>query len=269
MSATMPAPLKVSSVVKKFGGAFAVDGVSFDVAAGSITSLIGPNGAGKTTLFGVVSGFLRSDGGQVHWLGEPITRMPPHAIAQRGLLRTFQTTKVLTKMSVLDNVMTAARGNPGERLSQVLFRPMRVRRVEAELKERARELLSRVKLHTLATHYAGSLSGGQRKLLELAMAFMSSPRMMLLDEPMAGVNPALGLELISHVVAERDKSGMTFLIIEHDMNVVMSISDRVIVMHEGRVIADGTPSEIQQNQQVIDAYLGTARGPGPSTTIAV
>jgi branched-chain amino acid transport system ATP-binding protein len=249
--------LQVEGVVKHFGGIAAVDGATLDVRRGSVTALIGPNGAGKTTLFNVVSGFYRPDGGSIHFDGHRIHGRPPHRIAARGLVRTFQITKALTRMTVLDNVMLAARDQPGERLSRLIATPGAVRRREREIESRARELLRLVRLEGHADEYAGTLSGGQRKLLEFARALMVEPAMVMLDEPMAGVNPSLGVQLLEHMRALRADLGMTFLLIEHDMEVVMTVSERVIVMNEGRVIADGTPEHVRTNQDVIDAYLGT------------
>jgi neutral amino acid transport system ATP-binding protein len=250
--------LEVRDVVRTFGGLRAVDGATLDVEAGSITALIGPNGAGKSTLFNVVSGFLRADRGQVRFEGRRIDRASAHAIARRGLVRTFQTAHALTRLSVLENLLLAAPRHPGERLSGLLLAPGRARRREREAHERARELLALVRLERHADDYAGVLSGGQRKLLDFARALMAEPRLVLLDEPMAGVNPALGRELVEHVLRLRAEEGMTFLFVEHDLDVVMEASDRVIVMSEGRVISTGTPAEVQADERVVDAYLGTS-----------
>ncbi|HEY1285475.1 MAG TPA: ABC transporter ATP-binding protein [Solirubrobacterales bacterium] len=250
--------LRVEGVVKSFGGVHAVDGASFEVADGSVTALIGPNGAGKTTLFHVITGFQRGDGGSVRFSGEEVLRRPAYAIARRGMVRTFQITKALAAMPVIDNMMLAAPDQPGERFRNVVFRPRAVRARERQVRERADELLEVFGLRDLAGAYAGTLSGGQRKLLELARALMAEPRMLLLDEPMAGINPTLGLRLLDHMQALRREQGMTFLFIEHDMEVVMNHSDRVIVMAEGRVIAEGEPHHVRENEAVIDAYLGGA-----------
>jgi neutral amino acid transport system ATP-binding protein len=249
--------LEVREVVKRFGGIRAVDGATLDVRPGSITALIGPNGAGKTTLFNVITGFYPGDRGFVSFQGEPIFGRPPHAIARLGMVRTFQITKALARMPVIDNMMLAAPDQPGEYLRNVLFRPGKAREREQEVRRQALELLEIFNLHQLAEEYAGTLSGGQRKLLELARALMASPRMLLLDEPMAGINPVLGGRLLDHMQRLRGERGVTFLFIEHDMEVVMGHSDRVIVMAEGRVIADGPPEEVRRNQRVIDAYLGS------------
>ena len=251
--------LEVEDVVKRFGGIRAVDGASLDVEPGSITALIGPNGAGKTTLFNVMTGFYRGEHGSITFSKEQIFGRPPYAIARLGMVRTFQITKALARMPVIDNMMLAAPDQPGEKLRNVVFRPRACARREAEVRKQAMELLELFNLHQLADEYAATLSGGQRKLLELARALMTGPRMLLLDEPMAGINPTLGRRLLEHIQRLREERDVTFLFIEHDMEVVMGHSDRVIVMAEGRVIADGSPEEVRTDQRVIDAYLGSKR----------
>jgi ABC-type branched-subunit amino acid transport system ATPase component len=248
--------LEVDRLEKFFGGVAAVDGASFGVAEGSITALIGPNGAGKTTVFNLVSGFLRRDRGGIRFAGRSIERLRGDTIARAGLVRVFQTPRVLTRMSVLDNFMLAAKDQPGERLGATFYAPFRVARREAEIRARALETIELLRLTPLVSSWAGILSGGQRKLVELGRALMVEPRMILLDEPMAGVAPVLAEQLLEHILDLRSKRGVTVCVIEHDMDVVMSISDRVIVMDEGRVIAEGRPEEIQQNERVIEAYLG-------------
>ncbi len=248
--------LIVDSISRRFGGLLAVDKASFNVQQGSISGLIGPNGAGKTTAFNVISGFLKPDGGSITFDGQRIDGQRPHTIAQMGLVRTFQMPRVLTRMSVLENMMLAAPRHPGEVLGAALIVPGRVRRREKEAREQAFEVLELVRLSRLANDYAGTLSGGQRKLLEFGRALMTRPRMVLLDEPMAGVAPALALQLLEHILELRATRGTTFLIIEHDMEAIMAISEHIIVMDEGRVIARGVPEEIQNDQRVIDAYLG-------------
>ena len=247
---------RAERVVKRFGGIRAVNGATMDVREGSITALIGPNGAGKTTFFNVITGFYKPDGGSATFDGKPTLGHPPYAIARLGMVRTFQITKALAAMPVIDNMMLAAPDQPGESLFGTIFRQPANRRREREVRNQAGELLEMFNLQALADSYAGTLSGGQRKLLELARALMTKPRFLLLDEPMAGINPTLGRRLLEHMERLRTEDGVTFLFVEHDMDVVMNHSDRVIVMAEGRVIAEGEPHEVRSNQAVIDAYLG-------------
>ncbi len=248
--------LSIVDLHKDFGGIKAVDGAGFDVVDGSITALIGPNGAGKTTLFNLVTGFYRPDSGAVTYRGESIFAKSPNSIARRGMVRTFQITKALAAMPVIDNMLLAAPHQPGEHLPRLIARPFASRRREREVSESARELLETFSLEKKANDYAGTLSGGQRKLLELARALMTQPRMVLLDEPMAGINPTLGKRLLEHMERLRSEQGVSFLFVEHDMEVVMNHSDEVVVMALGRVIAQGAPEEIRSDEKVIDAYLG-------------
>jgi len=259
-----PAILQVNEVVKRFGGILAVNGTTFDVREGSVTALIGPNGAGKTTLFNVITGFYRGERGSVRFRGHEVLRRPPYTIARLGMVRTFQITKALARMPVVDNMMLAAPEQPGERLVNLIVRPGAARRRERDVRAQAEELLELFQLQKLAHEYAGILSGGQRKLLEFARALMAEPQLLLLDEPMAGINPTLGARLLEHIQRLRTERGMTFLFIEHDMEVVMGHSDRVIVMAEGRVIADGAPEEVRRDKRVIDAYLGGGAAVGES-----
>ena len=250
--------LSIRGVIKRFKGLVAVSDVSFDIARGSLTALIGPNGAGKTTLFNVLTGFLPADGGAVAFDGDRIDRLPPHARPRCGLVRTFQIPRIFRRLSVLENLLVADPAQPGERfLGAVLHRGAMLRR-DREAREKARELLALLNIERLADEYGGAMSGGQRKLVELGRALMTDPKMIMLDEPMAGVNPALGLRLLQRVEQLRMEKGITFLFIEHDMEVVMRVSDRVLVMDEGRLIADGPPKAIRMNERVIDAYLGRA-----------
>jgi branched-chain amino acid transport system ATP-binding protein len=248
--------LDIDEVVKRFGGIRAVDGATMEVREGAITALIGPNGAGKTTLFNVVTGFYRGDRGEVRFDGESVFGDPPYAIARKGMVRTFQITKALSAMPVIDNMMLAAPEQPGERFRNLFLHPGAARAREREVREQAMELLEIFNLTELADNYAGTLSGGQRKLLELARALMARPKLLLLDEPMAGINPTLGRRLLDHMQRLRKEEGVTFLFIEHDMEVVMNHSDRVVVMAEGKVIAEGEPHEVRSDKRVIDAYLG-------------
>jgi neutral amino acid transport system ATP-binding protein len=248
--------LEVDGVVKRFGGIRAVDGATMRVREEAITALIGPNGAGKTTLFNVLTGFYKGDRGSVRLAGTEILGESPHAIARRGMVRTFQITKALAAMPVIDNMMLAAPNQPGEQLRNVFFTPGAVRSREKQVREQAMTLLELFNLTKLTDAYAGTLSGGQRKLLELARALMAEPRLLLLDEPMAGINPTLGARLLDHIKMLRREMGVTFLFVEHDMEVVMNHSDVVVVMAEGRVITEGEPHEVRKDKRVIDAYLG-------------
>jgi ABC-type branched-subunit amino acid transport system ATPase component len=248
--------LEVRGLKKSFGGVMAVDGASFGIAERSVTALIGPNGAGKTTVFNLVSGFLAADQGSIRFAGKPIEHLRGDAVARAGLVRVFQTARVLTRMSVLENMMLAAKDQPGERLGAAIYAPGKVARREIAVRARARELLARLRLAPLADEFAGTLSGGQRKLLELGRALMAEPRMILLDEPMAGVSPVLAEQLLEHLLDLRAKHHITLCVIEHDMDLVMSVSDHVVVMDEGRVIAQGPPKEIQTDDRVVEAYLG-------------
>jgi neutral amino acid transport system ATP-binding protein len=253
--------LEVRDVAKRFGGLRAVEGASLDVERGSITALIGPNGAGKTTLFNLVAGLYAPEHGTVRFDGRAIGGRPPHAVARSGLVRTFQHARALTRLTVLENMLLAAPAQPGERFWRLFVTPRAVRRREREIERRAQDLLTLVRLDRHAHEYAGVLSGGQRKLLEFARALMAEPAMIMLDEPMAGVNPTLGRELLAHMEALRAERNLTFLLIEHDLEIVMTVSDEVHVMNEGRVIASGPPEAVRRDQRVIDAYLGARAAP--------
>jgi ABC-type branched-subunit amino acid transport system ATPase component len=251
--------LEVEEVARIFGAVRAVDGATFTVDGHSITGLIGPNGAGKSTLFATIAGSMRPSSGRIVFGGTRIDRWPAHRVARAGLVRTYQAARVLTRMSVLENLLLATRAHPGERLTGLLFRLRAARAHERWTLERAQELLSLVGLESQADDYAGTLSGGQRKLLDLARVLMLEPSLVLLDEPMAGVAPILRLQLLEHILALRRDRGLTFLIVEHDLDFVMQAADRVVVMNQGRVLTVATPEEVRANEQVVDAYLGTSR----------
>jgi branched-chain amino acid transport system ATP-binding protein len=227
------------------------------VGEGSITGLIGPNGAGKTTLFNVITGLTRADGGQILLGAQRLDGQPAHAIARRGIGRTFQIPRPLGRMTVLENVLVYGQDHPGERLARVFATPGRVREEERRRRERALEILSTVELTDLAHARAETLSGGQKKLLELARALMSDPRIILLDEPGAGVNPTLMRSLVETIRRLRE-AGRTFLLIEHDMDLVTELCDPVIVMAQGRKLTEGAFAEVRRDPRVLAAYLGTA-----------
>jgi branched-chain amino acid transport system ATP-binding protein len=250
--------LSVEDVVRTFGGVRAVDGATFEVERHSVTGLIGPNGAGKSTLFATIAGSLKPDSGRITFDGRRIDRRAPHRVARAGAVRTYQAARVLTRMSVLENLMLASVDHPGERLTGIALRPGASRARERELLERARELLALVGLQAHERDYAGTLSGGQRKLLDLARVLMLRPSLVLLDEPMAGVNPTLRVQILEHILAMRRERGITFLIVEHDLDFIMKAADWVVVMNEGRVLVAGTPEAVRTDERVIDAYLGKA-----------
>ena len=247
--------LVVEEVVKRFGGIVAVDHCSFTLRRGTITGLIGPNGAGKTTLFNIIAGYYRPDSGRIWFEGARIDGLLPHQIFARKIARTFQIPRELKRMTVLENLMLVPEHQSGERLFNAWFRVGRVHREEEQVRRQAEEVLKFVKLDHLRDEYAGNLSGGQKKLLELARTMMSEARLILLDEPGAGVNPTLMRDLVSYIQHLR-AMGRTFLLIEHDMDLVMEICDPVIVMSNGRKLMEGTPQEVRHDPRVLEVYLG-------------
>ena len=249
--------LRVEDLEKHFGGITAVDGASFGIEQGTLTGLIGPNGAGKSTTFNCITGMHTPDSGSVVFDGVDITGMEPNEVAQSGLGRTFQIPRELAEMTVLENLLVAPKNQKGEKLWRSITPGFRseVKREETALLEEAWETLEFFDIDHLAEERAGSLSGGQRKLLELARVLMTDPDMVLLDEPFAGVNPTLETKLIDHIHQLR-REGYTFLIVEHDMEIIMENCERILVMHQGQILADGTPAEIKADETVVEAYLG-------------
>ncbi|WP_265110564.1 ABC transporter ATP-binding protein [Halosolutus halophilus] len=249
--------LRVSNLEKRFGGIVAVDSASFEIERGSMTGLIGPNGAGKSTTFDLITGVYRADAGRVIFEGEDVTDLRPQQLVDRGLVRTFQISRELSGMTVLENMLLAFQGQLGESLWRTVTPGVRRSLVaqERELLERTWETLELFEIEHLAHEDAANLSGGQRKLLELARALLTDPKMLLLDEPMASVNPTLEKNLLDRIHELRSQ-GYTFLLVEHDMDVIMNNCETVIVMHQGQVLSQGTPAEIQGDERVVDAYLG-------------
>ena len=253
--ASKPDPIvKGDNIVRTFGGLKAVDVAHIEIPRGVITALIGPNGAGKTTLFNLLTGFDEPDSGDWAFNGKKLSNVPAYKVARLGMVRTFQLTKVLSKLTVIENMRLGATGQRGEKFWSAPFKWLWTEQEESNT-SRADDLLARFKLDAKREDFAGSLSGGQRKLLEMARALMVDPELIMLDEPMAGVNPALKQSLLEHVKSLRDE-GRSVLFVEHDMDMVRDISDWVIVMAQGQIVAEGTPQAVMADQRVIDAYLG-------------
>jgi len=246
--------LVVDGVERRFGGLTAVDVDHLEIPRGAITALIGPNGAGKTTLFNLLCGFDKPNAGRWSYDGKNLAGVPSFKVARMGQVRTFQLTKSLSLLTVLENMKLGATGQRGEKFWSSFF-PFLWRKQDQQIEARALDLLKRFKLDAKQADFAASLSGGQRKLLEMARALMSDPQLVMLDEPMAGVNPALTQSLLDHIL-DLKELGMTVLFVEHDMHMVRHIADWVVVMAEGRVVAEGPPDEVMSDPAVVDAYLG-------------
>ena len=250
--------LAIQNVSLNFGGLKALNGATFDVEQGSLTGLIGPNGAGKTTLFNCISGLYRPTGGAVAFRGKAITGLPPEKVTASGLIRTFQLARGFPRMSVFDHLLLYGQHQPGESFLPGLFGTAPARQREQELHDKAWAIIKRLKLERIVNHFPGNVSGGQKKLLEIGRALMTDPQMLLLDEPMAGVNPTLVNEIGDHLLALKE-DGITILLIEHDMPLIRRLCDEVIVMAEGAFMARGKFDDIAANTQVQEAYLGVAR----------
>ena len=249
--------IKVKNIIKSFGGVKAVDDISFSTRQGSITGIIGPNGAGKSTLFASIAGAHRVDSGEIFLNEERITGKRPDQLYEKGLMRTFQIPRPFSNMSVLENVMVAGNNQTGEYFYRNWWSRQKIKEENNNLLERAHEILTFVTLGGMAHNAAGALSGGQQKLLELARVLIADPRIILLDEPAAGVNPAL-LEVLIEKIIALNKQGITFLIVEHNMDLILGICETVLCMMQGRLLTKGTPQEVCGDPRVIDAYLGDA-----------
>ena len=248
--------LKIDHVTKSFGGLMAVNNVTFQLDDTGITGLVGPNGSGKTTLFHLITGFYKLDRGQIHFNDKRISGLAPHVISRMGLVRSFQQTRVLPFLTALENLMAASPAQTGEHLSSVFFRPRWVKLEESRNREKAMQILELLKLESLGQHLAGRLSFGQQKLLELGRVLMAKPKMILLDEPTAGINPTLIRQLVD-VIRELARKKIQIFLIEHNMPLVAEICEKVFMMDSGSLIFSGTPSEAIQNPRVIEAYLGS------------
>jgi ABC-type branched-subunit amino acid transport system ATPase component len=253
--------LRCERLRKAFGGVQAVDGAAFSVPEGSISALIGPNGAGKSTVVNLVSGAIGPDGGRAWLFGQDITGWPAHRVCGAGLVRTFQLSRELGRLTVVENLMVTPRHQLGESLFNIFLRPRAISQEERQHLARALEVLRAFGLYEVRDNYARELSGGQKRLLELARSVMAEPRLLLLDEPMAGINPAL-VEQIGEHIRRLNAEGVTVLMVEHNLNVVESLCDRVIVMAEGKVLATGTMAELRAHPDVVRAYLGAAQSAG-------
>ncbi|MBU8540352.1 ABC transporter ATP-binding protein [Falsiroseomonas tokyonensis] len=254
-SSPQPALLEISDLRRSFGGVVALNGLALQVRPGTVTALIGPNGAGKSTAFQCISGVIRPDAGRVIFDGQDITGLRPDRITGAGLVRSFQIARGIPRLTVLENLLLYGQAQPGEGVAAAILRPAAMRAREEALRERARAVAARLNLTRVLDNQAAALSGGQKKLMEIGRALMAEPRLLLLDEPVAGVNPSLSAEIASHIGSLRDE-GMTVLIVEHHMDFVASLCDPVIVMAEGRFLVQGSFEQVAADARVQEAYMG-------------
>jgi len=248
--------LEVTNLKKSFGGIKAVDVESLNLNRDELTSIIGPNGAGKTTFFDLISGFQDSDEGKVYLNNKNITKSQPYAIARLGMIRTFQLTKVFDRMTVLENMMFSASTVNNDSFLKSLAKLPSQKTTEKKIRDKSFEIMKELNIDHMANSYAREMSGGQKKLLELGRSIINNPSVLLLDEPLAGVNPKLAEEILQIILNLAEK-GISILMVEHNIEAVMKISERVIVLAEGKVIADSTPENIRTDEKVIEAYLGS------------